>query len=58
MVTGPFALAGVQLEVAMLKDKDVPMPVFLTYTVRTMLAPGVSVPQSIDVRLFWQALSE
>ena len=58
MVIGPLALVGFQLEVVMLSDRDTPVPVFLMYIVRVMVPPGVMVPQSIVVRLFWQALSE
>jgi hypothetical protein len=58
MATGPLALVGFQLEVAMFKDKDTPKPVFLMYIVRVMFPPGVNVPQLIVVRFVWQLLSE
>jgi len=38
--------------------KEVPTPVFLTYTVLVTLVPGVIGPQSIDDRFVVQLLSE
>jgi hypothetical protein len=57
-VIGPLALVGFQLLVVMFSVNDTPLPVFLTYTVLFTLPPGVSAPQSIDVTLMVQALSE
>ena len=52
-----FAPVGVQL----LDDRlsvIVAVPVFLTYTVRAVLAPADSDPQFMELRLVVQALSE
>ena len=58
IVMGPFALDGFQLLAEILNVSDVPVPVFLTYTVLVWLLPGVIVPQSIVERLVVQPLSE
>lgn len=57
-VIGPFALVGFQLLVDIANVKDVPTPVFLTYTVLVTLVPGVIGPQSMDDRVVVQLLSE
>ena len=57
-VMGPFAVIGVQLVVEILNVNEVPVPVFLTYTVLVWLLPGVIVPQSMVERLIVQLLSE
>lgn len=57
-VIGPFAPAGFQLLVDILNVKEVPVPVFLTYTVFVTVPPGVNEPQSILVKGVVQALSE
>lgn len=46
-VSGPFAVAGFQFEVAMLKVSAVPVPVFLMYAVRVADPPGFNAPQSM-----------
>lgn len=56
-VSGPFAVAGFQFEVAMLKVSVVPVPVFLMYAVRVADPPGFSAPQSILFRGTVQAAS-
>ncbi len=57
-VIGPLAFAGFQLLVVMLNVNEIPLPVFLMYTVLATLFPGVIDPQSTDVRLVVHALSE
>jgi hypothetical protein len=47
IASGPFAVVGFQFEVAMLRLNVVPVPVFLMYAVRVVVAPGFSAPQSI-----------
>ena len=57
-VIGPFALVGFQLLADRLNVNEVPVPVFLTYTVLVTVLPSVIAPQSMDDRLFVHALSE
>ncbi len=57
IVMGPFAVVGFQLLVEIFNVRDVPVPVFLTYTVLVMLLPGVISPQSIAERLLVPLLS-
>ena len=54
----PLAPAGVQSLGDILNVNEVPVPVFLTYTVLVTVLPGVIVPQSMDDLLFVHALSE
>ena len=57
-VINPFAVVGFQVFVERLNVNDVPVPMFLTYTVLVMLSPGVIEPQSIAERGVLQLLSE
>lgn len=58
IVMGPLAVVGFQLLVEIFNVNDVPVPVFLTYTVLVRLFPGVISPQLIVERLLVQLLSE